>query len=125
MPDTIIESELLGNREGRLHGCEPEARGQVRGGQRGNICLDEVVRTLPLAQAKLLRVIQERKFQPLGSNSIVKVNVRSTPPNRDLVQDVASQVLDDCFTASTCSHLMPPLRERGGDILLLADYFVE
>lgn len=128
MPDTLIESELFGHERGAFTGANQKRRGRFEEANGGTIFLDEVGELSPLAQAKLLRVIQERQFQPLGSNSIVKVNVRIiTATNRDLDQDVASGKFraDLYYRLNVFPIYMPPLRERGGDILLLADYFVE
>ncbi|MRR14652.1 sigma-54-dependent Fis family transcriptional regulator, partial [archaeon] len=105
----------------KRHGRFEEAHG-------GTILLDEVGELSPLAQAKLLRVIQERQFQPLGSSRIVKVNVRIVAAtNRNLDQDVATgRFRSDLFYRINVFPIyLPPLRERGSDILLLADFFVE
>ncbi|HPI92948.1 MAG TPA: sigma 54-interacting transcriptional regulator [Deltaproteobacteria bacterium] len=128
MPDTLIESELFGHERGAFTGANQKRRGRFEEANGGTIFLDEVGELSSLAQAKLLRVIQERQFQPLGSNSIVKVNVRIiTATNRDLDQDVASGKFrsDLYYRLNVFPVYMPPLRERGGDIILLADYFVE
>ncbi|MCU0577482.1 MAG: sigma 54-interacting transcriptional regulator [Desulfobacterota bacterium] len=128
MPDTLIESELFGHERGAFTGANQKRRGRFEEATGGTIFLDEVGELSSMAQAKLLRVIQERQFQPLGSNSMVKVNVRIiTATNRDLDQDVASGKFraDLYYRLNVFPLYMPPLRERGGDILLLADYFVE
>jgi Nif-specific regulatory protein len=128
MPDTLIESELFGHERGAFTGANQKRRGRFEEANSGTIFLDEVGELSPLAQAKLLRVIQERQFQPLGSNSMVKVNVRIiTATNSDLVQDVASGKFraDLYYRLNVFPIYMPPLRDRGGDIILLSDYFVE
>ncbi len=128
MPDTLIESELFGHERGAFTGANQKRRGRFEEANGGTIFLDEVGELSPLAQAKLLRVIQERQFQPLGSNSMVKVNVRIiTATNSDLVQDVASGKFrsDLYYRLNVFPIYMPPLRDRGGDIILLSDYFVE
>ncbi|HWR67452.1 MAG TPA: sigma 54-interacting transcriptional regulator, partial [Desulfomonilia bacterium] len=128
MPDTLIESELFGHERGAFTGANQKRRGRFEEATGGTIFLDEVGELSSMAQAKLLRVIQERQFQPLGSNSMVKVNVRIiTATNRDLDQDVASGKFraDLYYRLNVFPLYMPPLRERGGDIILLADYFVE
>jgi Nif-specific regulatory protein len=128
MPDTLIESELFGHERGAFTGANQKRRGRFEEANGGTIFLDEVGELSPLAQAKLLRVIQERQFQPLGSSSMVKVNVRIiTATNSDLLQDVASGKFrsDLYYRLNVFPIYMPPMRDRGGDIILLADYFVE
>ena len=128
MPDTLIESELFGHEKGAFTGANQRRRGRFEEAHGGTIFLDEVGELSPLAQAKLLRVIQERQFQPLGTTRMVKVNVRIiAATNRDLEQDAASGRFraDLYYRLNVFPIYMPPLKERGGDILLLADYFVE
>jgi Nif-specific regulatory protein len=128
MPDTLIESELFGHEKGAFTGADQRRRGRFEEANGGTIFLDEVGELSPLAQAKLLRVIQERQFQPLGSGRIVKVNVRIiAATNRNLEQDVAAGKFraDLYYRLHVFPIFMPPLRERGGDIILLSDYFVE
>jgi len=128
MPDTLIESELFGHERGAFTGASQKRRGRFEEANGGSIFLDEVGELSAMAQAKLLRVIQERQIQPLGSNAMIKVNVRIiTATNRDLDQDVASGTFrsDLYYRLNVFPIYMPPLRERGGDIMLLADYFVD
>ncbi|MCE5274108.1 MAG: sigma 54-interacting transcriptional regulator [Syntrophaceae bacterium] len=128
MPDTLIESELFGHEKGAYTGADQRRRGRFEEASGGTIFLDEVGELSPLAQAKLLRVIQERQFQPLGSSRTVKVNVRIiAATNRNLEQDVAAGKfrVDLFYRLNVFPIYMPALRERGGDIILLADYFVE
>jgi Nif-specific regulatory protein len=128
MPDTLIESELFGHEKGAFTGADQRRRGRFEEATGGTIFLDEVGELSPLAQAKLLRVIQERQFQPLGSGRIVKVNVRIiAATNRNLEQDVSAGKFraDLYYRLNVFPIYMPNLRERGGDIMLLADYFVE
>ncbi|HPJ92753.1 MAG TPA: sigma 54-interacting transcriptional regulator [Deltaproteobacteria bacterium] len=128
MPDTLIESELFGHEKGAFTGANQRRSGRFEEAHGGTIFLDEVGELSPLAQAKLLRVIQERQFQPLGSTRIVKVNVRIiAATNRDLEQDVAAGRFrsDLYYRLNVFPIYMPSLRERGSDIILLADYFAE
>jgi Nif-specific regulatory protein len=128
MPDTLIESELFGHEKGAFTGANQRRRGQFEEAHGGTIFLDEVGELSPLAQAKLLRVIQERQFQPLGAMRIVKVNVRIiAATNRDLEQDAAAGRFrsDLYYRLNVFPIYMPSLRERGSDIILLADHFAE
>ena len=127
MPDTLLESELFGHEKGAFTGALQKRRGRFEEAHGGAIFLDEVGELSAAAQAKLLRVLQERQFQPLGSSRIVNVNVRIiTATNRQLEQDVASGRFraDLYYRLNVFPIYIPPLRERGNDIILLADHFI-
>jgi Nif-specific regulatory protein len=127
MPDTLLESELFGHERGAFTGAITRRRGRFEEAQGGTIFLDEVGELSPLAQAKLLRVLQEREFQPLGSSRTVKVDVRViTASNKDLESEISQGAFrqDLFYRLNVFPIYLPPLRERGPDILLLADYFV-
>ncbi len=127
MPDTLIESELFGHEKGAFTGAVSRRRGRFEEAHGGTIFLDEVGELSAAAQAKLLRVIQEKQFLPLGSSKVVTVNVRIiAATNRDLEQDVASGRFrtDLFYRLNVFPIYLPPLRKRGSDIILLADHFV-
>jgi Nif-specific regulatory protein len=127
MPDTLLESELFGHEKGAFTGAITRRRGRFEEAQGGSIFLDEVGELSPIAQAKLLRVLQEREFQPLGSSRTVKVDVRViTASNKDLEAEILQGAFrqDLFYRLNVFPIYLPPLRERGPDILLLADFFV-
>jgi Nif-specific regulatory protein len=127
IPDTLIESELFGHEKGAFTGALHQRRGRFEEAHSGTIFLDEIGELTQAAQVKLLRVLQERQFQPLGSSKTVKINVRViAATNRNLEQDVTSGRFraDLYYRLNVFPIFMPPLRERGSDIILLADYFV-
>lgn len=127
IPDTLIESELFGHEKGSFTGAVHTRRGRFEDADGGTIFLDEVGELSAAAQAKLLRVLQEKQFQPLGSSKVVKVNVRViAATNRNLEEDVAAgRFRSDLFYRLNVFPIyLPPLRERRTDIILLADHFV-
>ena len=127
IPDTLIESELFGHEKGAFTGALHQRRGRFEEANNGTIFLDEVGELSAAAQMKLLRVLQEKRFQPLGSSRVVTVNVRIiAATNRDLKQDIQAERFraDLYYRLNVFPIYMPPLRERGSDIILLADHFV-
>jgi len=127
MPDTLIESELFGHEKGAFTGALHQRRGRFEEAHGGTIFLDEVGELSAAAQVKVLRVLQEKQIQPLGSSRIVNVNVRViTATNRNLEQDILSGRFrsDLYYRLNVFPLYLPPLRERGTDIIMLADHFV-
>ena len=127
MPDTLIESELFGHEKGAFTGAVHNRKGRFEEAHAGTVVLDEVGELSAAAQAKLLRVLQDKQIQPLGSSKVVNVNVRViAATNRDLEQDiVVGRFRSDLYYRLNVFPIyLPPLRERGSDIIMLADHFV-
>ena len=127
IPDTLIESELFGHEKGAFTGALQQRRGRFEEANGGTIFLDEVGELSAAAQVKLLRVLQEKRFQPLGSSRVVNVNVRIiAATNRNLEQDILAERFraDLFYRLNVFPIYLPALRERGSDIILLADHFI-
>jgi len=128
IPENLIESELFGYTKGAFTDARKDTPGKFREADGGTLFLDEVA-TMPLAaQVRLLRVLQEREVQPLGGGGPVKVDVRVVAAtNRGLRDAVASGTFraDLYHRLSVYPVEVPPLRERGDDVLLLAGHFLE
>jgi DNA-binding NtrC family response regulator len=127
IPDTLIEAELFGHEKGAFTGAVNRRTGKIEEANGGTLFLDEIGE-LPLAmQAKLLRVIQERQFQRLGGSALVNSDFRLiAATHRDLASMVrAGSFREDLFFRIAVFDLeVPPLRERTGDVPLLAAQFV-
>jgi len=127
LPESLIEDELFGHEKGAFTGAAQSRRGRFEEAKGGTIFLDEIGDlALPL-QAKLLRVLQERTLERLGSNAPVAVDVRVIcATNRDLEKMVKEGTFrqDLYFRVSVIKIHIPPLRQRADDIPLLAEYFL-
>jgi DNA-binding NtrC family response regulator len=127
IPETLLESELFGHGRGAFTGAATSKKGKFALADGGSIFLDEIGTMSPALQAKLLRVLQEREFEPLGSERTEKVDVRViAATNRDLRQRVAeSRFQEDLFYRLNVIPIeLPPLRDRRDDIPALVDHFV-
>ncbi|GAA4430599.1 hypothetical protein GCM10023188_17410 [Pontibacter saemangeumensis] len=127
LPAELIESELFGHVKGAFTGAATTREGRFSLAHNGTIFLDEIGE-LPLQlQAKLLRVLQEGEFEPVGSCQTQKVNVRVvTATNRDLLLEVGKgQFREDLYYRLNVIPIpVPPLRKRGEDVILLAEAFI-
>jgi DNA-binding NtrC family response regulator len=127
IPDTLLESELFGHVRGAFTGAATNKKGRFALANGGSIFLDEIGTMQAPLQAKLLRVLQEREFEPLGAERTEKVDVRViAATNRDLRQLVAEgKFQDDLFYRLNVIPIqIPPLRERREDIPVLVEHFV-
>lgn len=128
IPSELIESELFGHEKGAFTGAMTRRIGKFEEADGGTIFLDEIGEMEPSLQAKLLRVLQEREVTRIGSNQVIKLDVRIiTATHRDLVEEVkAGRFREDLYyrLMGLPVHL-PPLRERGSDILLIAKHFLD
>jgi Nif-specific regulatory protein len=128
LPENLIESELFGHVKGSFTGATGDRIGRFEMAHGGTLFLDEIGEIPPSIQIKLLRVLQEREFERVGGSHTIKVNVRViAATNRDLRQMVADGKFreDLYYRLNVFPIYVPPLRKRKGDILLLADHFLE
>src|SRR5580698_1475745 len=128
IPEGLVENELFGHERGAYTGAGARKIGKMELAHRGTIFLDEIGE-LPLAiQSKLLRVLEERRFDRVGGTQAIDVDVRIvTATNKDLRAAVAAKTFreDLYFRIAAVPITIPPLRDRGEDVQLLADAFME
>jgi transcriptional regulator with GAF, ATPase, and Fis domain len=127
LPEALIESELFGHERGAFTGADKLKRGRFELASGGTLFLDELAEMAPAAQVKLLRVLQERQYERVGGTATLDADVRLiAATNRDLEQTVAEgRIREDLYYRLAVFHIhLPPLRERGNDVLLLAEHFV-
>jgi two-component system response regulator HydG len=126
--ESLLESELFGHEKGSFTGADRRRIGRLEQAHGGTLFLDEVGEIPPITQVKLLRVLQERTFERVGSNEPISVDVRIiAATNRDLATDVRDgRFREDLYYRLNVVHIdMPPLRLRGSDVLTLADHFLQ
>ena len=128
LPDTLLESELFGYVKGAFTGARKDKPGRFALAEKGTIFLDEVESLSPAMQVKLLRVLQEREFEPLGATAPVKADVRILAATKENLSDLVEKdaFRDDLyFRLNVVKLIIPPLRERREDIPLLIEHFIE
>ena len=127
LSETLLDSELFGHMRGAFTGADSNKKGLIEVAEKGTIFLDEIGEMSPVVQVKLLRVLQERKFRRLGGTEEIDADIRIlAATNRDLAKMVADgSFREDLFyRINVIPMRVPPLRERQGDIPLLAEHFV-
>jgi DNA-binding NtrC family response regulator len=128
IPETLLESELFGHVRGAFTGATMTKRGKFALADGGSIFLDEIGTMSTAVQAKLLRVLQEREFEPLGAERTQRVDVRVVAAtNRDLKQLVADGKFQEdlYYRLNVIPIHIPPLRERREDITVLVEHFID
>jgi DNA-binding NtrC family response regulator len=128
MPESLLESELFGHEKGAFTGADRQKKGKFEIARGGTIFLDEIGATRTDLQLKLLRVLQDGSFERIGGNRLMQADVRViAATNRDLQRGMAEgKFLEDLFyRLNVVTLTLAPLRERRGDIPILARYFLE
>jgi DNA-binding NtrC family response regulator len=127
IPEELMESELFGHERGAFTGAIKERRGRFELANLGTVFLDEIGEMSPKLQVKLLRFLQERKFERVGGSRTIEVDVRVLAATN---KDLEKEVLDGKFREDLFYRLnvipirVPPLRDRAGDVLILATHFL-
>jgi two-component system response regulator HydG len=128
LPETLLESELFGHEKGSFTGATGRRQGRFQLAHRGSILLDEIAEMSMATQSKVLRVLQEREFEPVGSSETVKVDTRIiAATNKNLPEEVkANRFREDLYYRINVVNItVPALRERRDDIPLLTDFFLK
>ena len=128
LPETLLEAELFGHEKGAFTGALRQRRGRFEMANRGTLFLDEIGEISPVVQVKLLRVLQERVFERVGSNQPIETDVRLVcATQKDLRKEVAQgRFREDLFyRLNVVPIIVPPLRQRQEDILVIAEHVLE
>jgi two-component system response regulator HydG len=126
--ETLLESELFGHEKGSFTGASRNKEGKFQQADKGSIFLDEISETSTAMQVKLLRTLQEREVTPVGSEKVVKVDTRIiAATNKDLIDLISKgDFREDLYYRLNVINLrVPPLRERTGDVQILAQHFLK
>jgi PAS domain S-box-containing protein len=127
LPDTLLESELFGYKAGAFTDAKKDKPGRFRLAERGTLFLDEIGDISPALQVRLLRVLQEKTYEPLGSVETVPSDVRIIAATNRRLQELVKEgkFREDLYYRINVIRMeLPPLRDRLEDILLLADHFI-
>ena len=127
LSESLLESELFGHEKGAFTGALDRRMGRIEEAEQGTLFLDEIGDFSPAVQVKLLRFLQERQYERVGSNRTTRADVRViAATNKDLEEAVKQGTFrqDLYYRINVFPIFLPPLRDRRSDILLLADHFV-
>jgi Nif-specific regulatory protein len=128
LPENLIESELFGHEKGAFTGATQQRKGRFEMANGGTLFLDEIGDISPAVQVRLLRVLQEKTIERVGSNESIPVNVRVlAATSRNLEKEMSNGTFreDLYYRLNVFPIILPPLRERRSDIMLLADHFLQ
>lgn len=128
IPETLLESELFGHEKGAFTGADSRRIGKFEQCSRGTLFLDEIGDMSPLVQSKVLRVLQEQRFERVGGNETIQTDVRIVAAtNRNLEAMVAEGKYraDLYYRLNGFTINLPPLRQRGDDVIVLLEYFLK
>ncbi|GAB4342536.1 MAG: sigma-54 dependent transcriptional regulator [Calditrichia bacterium] len=128
IPENLLESELFGHEKGAFTGAQYRRKGKIAQADRGTLFLDEIGDISPKMQVDLLRVLQDKKITPLGGNKEIEVDFRlicATNRNLEKLVEEGKFREDLYYRINVFTIFLPPLRERRGDILPLARYFIK
>ena len=128
IPEDLLESELFGHEKGSFTGATSTKQGRFQIADNGTIFLDEIGEMSPKLQVKLLRVLQEKVIEPVGSNKSIHINVRViAATHKDLKEEIKKGKFreDLYYRLQVVPIELPPLRDRGMDAFILAQYFME
>ncbi len=127
IPETLLEAELFGHEKGAFTGADKRRIGRFEQASGGTLFLDEVGEIPPMMQVKLLKVLQDKTIERIGSGQTIPVDVRLiAATNKDLATEVREgRFREDLYYRLNVVHIeMPPLRLRGGDVFVLAQHFL-
>lgn len=127
IPETLLESELFGHVKGSFTGAHADKIGKFLAADGGTLFLDEINSASPAMQLKLLRVLQEKRFEPVGSNTTIETDVRVILASNQPLEDLVAQGRfrqDLYYRVNVVKIELPPLRERISDIPALAEHFL-
>jgi len=127
LPDTLLESELFGYKAGAFTDAKRDKPGRFAQAENGTLFLDEIGDISPMLQMRLLRVLQEKVYEPLGSTKSVKADVRIVAATNKNLEELVQQELfreDLYYRINIVKLILPPLRERKEDIPLLVEHFI-
>jgi two-component system nitrogen regulation response regulator GlnG len=128
IPEQLLESELFGHEKGAFTGADRRRIGKFEQCHGGTLFLDEIGDMTPMTQTKILRVLQAQEFERVGGNEPIRTDVRLiAATNRDLERAVAEESFrgDLYYRLNVYTIVLPPLRERGEDVVLLAEHFLK